>query len=125
MAHLTRNRHGLRRLALEDAIEDVTDPAIRIAPLTDPFVEKEEKAVAINSKARKHKEDNKGDGVQEVGSDSGSDSDSDQARPQNPLTRGAIMFLSFFAVFQVLALLARVASSNGVPQLRNFMYLTG
>lgn len=45
--------------------------------------------------------------------------------PQRSFSRGAIMFFSFFAVFQVLAMLARVDSTKGVPELRNVMYLTG
>jgi hypothetical protein len=88
--------HGRSSLILEDV---TTDRPVRRVRIDDPFV-----GPAVDA----HPEEQ-------------------QHPPQRNRTfsRGLAMFLSFFAMFQVLALLVRVGSSRGVPELRNFLYLTG
>ncbi|KIH90243.1 hypothetical protein SPBR_00507 [Sporothrix brasiliensis 5110] len=95
-------RHGEPKVTWEDT---VTDRLMQTEPgrLDDPFID-----VAVESAAHTRHS------IQEEASH----------RPST-FSRGTIMFLSFFAVFQVLALLARVGSGKGVPELRNVMYLTG
>ncbi|KAL1892472.1 hypothetical protein Sste5346_006982 [Sporothrix stenoceras] len=94
-----------------------TDRPIRAGRLSDPFVDKPAEATIYVAtppvRTSIVRFANKDDHIDQRPSSRGT------------FLRGVTMFIGFFAVFQVLAMLARVGQSKGVPELRNFMYLTG
>lgn len=97
--------------------EASTDGPVRAGRLSDPFVDKPAEATihvatpSIRSSiVRFAKEDAHIDPIKEK---------------KSTLSRTIAMFLGFFAVFHVVAMLARAGQGKGVPELRNFMYLTG